>query len=84
MLITATITLMSQATGNVHPLILIPGNGGNQLEARLDRDYKPSSIWCSSWLNPVRKKSDGWFRLWFDTLMYQCYCLPSPNASTNE
>lgn len=66
MLITATITLMSQATGNVHPLILIPGNGGNQLEARLDRDYKPSSIWCSSWLNPVRKKSDGWFRLWFD------------------
>lgn len=66
MLITATMTLMCQATGNVHPIILIPGNGGNQLEARLDRDYKPSSIWCSSWLYRTRKKTDGWFRLWFD------------------
>ncbi|KAM1030129.1 hypothetical protein FF1_034011 [Malus domestica] len=27
---------------NLHPLILIPGNGGNQLEARLTTDYKPS------------------------------------------
>ncbi|CAN8304108.1 unnamed protein product [Cochlearia groenlandica] len=66
MIITATIVSTCQATSNVHPLILVPGNGGNQLEARLGQDYKPTSLWCSSWLNPVRKKSGGWFRLWFD------------------
>ncbi|XP_010478088.1 PREDICTED: lecithin-cholesterol acyltransferase-like 1 [Camelina sativa] len=63
----ATMTSMCQAVGsNVYPLILVPGNGGNQLEARLDREYKPSSGWCSSWLYPIHKKSGGWFRLWFD------------------
>ncbi|KAL1187588.1 Lecithin-cholesterol acyltransferase-like 1 [Cardamine amara subsp. amara] len=66
MLVMATITSMCQAIGNVYPLIMVPGNGGNQLEARLDRDYKPTSVWCSSWLCPIRKKSGGWFRLWFD------------------
>ncbi|VVB12094.1 unnamed protein product [Arabis nemorensis] len=45
-------------TATCHPLILVPGSGGNQLEARLDKDYKPSSFWC--------KRSGGWFRLWFD------------------
>lgn len=45
-------------TATCHPLILVPGNGGNQLEARLDQDYKPTSFWCM--------KSGGWFRLWFD------------------
>jgi len=60
-------TSMCQAVGsNVYPLILVPGNGGNQLEVRLDREYKPSSVWCSSWLYPIHKKSGGWFRLWFD------------------
>ncbi|CAH2034068.1 unnamed protein product [Thlaspi arvense] len=66
MVLMLTMISMSQATSNVHPLILVPGNGGNQLEARLDRDYKPDSVWCSSWLYPIRKKSGGWFRLWFD------------------
>jgi lysophospholipase-3 len=33
-------TSMCQAVGsNVYPLILVPGNGGNQLEVRLDREY---------------------------------------------
>lgn len=53
-----------QATGNLHPLILIPGNGGNQLEARLTATYKPTSLWCK-WY-PIKKDGDGWFRLWFD------------------
>lgn len=67
MLVMATMISMCQAMGNnVYPLILVPGNGGNQLEARLDREYKPSSVWCSSWLYPIHKKSGGWFRLWFD------------------
>ncbi|CAA7016010.1 unnamed protein product, partial [Microthlaspi erraticum] len=51
---------------NIHPLILVPGNGGNQIEVRLDQHYKPKSVWCSSWLCPIRKKSGEWFRLWFD------------------
>lgn len=49
----------------LHPLILVPGNGGNQLEARLTSDYKPSSLLCNRWY-PIVKDSKGWFRLWFD------------------
>lgn len=52
--------------GNLHPLILIPGNGGNQLEAKLSNEYKPSSFICDSWY-PLIKKKKGWFRIWFDT-----------------
>lgn len=47
-----------------HPVILIPGAGGNQLEARLTEDYRPSSLACRVW-PPVRGRG-GWFRLWFD------------------
>ncbi|KAJ6822783.1 lecithin-cholesterol acyltransferase-like 1 [Iris pallida] len=48
---------------DVHPLVIIPGSGGNQLEARLSKEYKPSSLLCS----PVGRKRRGyWFRLWFD------------------
>ncbi|CAL4927117.1 unnamed protein product [Urochloa decumbens] len=47
-----------------HPVILIPGAGGNQLEARLTEDYKPCSLACRVW-PPVRGRG-GWFRLWFD------------------
>ncbi|RDX89763.1 Lecithin-cholesterol acyltransferase-like 1 [Mucuna pruriens] len=53
-------------SGNLHPLILIPGNGGNQLEAKLSRQYNPSSFICDSWY-PFNKKKKGWFRLWFDS-----------------
>ncbi|KAL6012941.1 Lecithin-cholesterol acyltransferase-like 1 [Asimina triloba] len=45
---------------DLHPVILVPGNGGNQLEARLTKAYKPSSLLC--W----RRREEGWFRLWFD------------------
>ncbi|KAK1393506.1 Lecithin-cholesterol acyltransferase-like 1 [Heracleum sosnowskyi] len=50
---------------NIHPLILVPGNGGNQLEARFTSDYKATSLFCTRW-NPVVKKQGGWFRLWFE------------------
>lgn len=54
-----------QAGSNLHPLILVPGSGGNQLEARLTSEYKPTSPWCGRW-NPIHKDKEGWFRLWFD------------------
>ncbi|KAL5210135.1 hypothetical protein ABZP36_005758 [Zizania latifolia] len=47
-----------------HPVILIPGSGGNQLEARLTEEYSPSSLVCRVW--PVVRGKGGWFRLWFD------------------
>ncbi|KAL5074657.1 hypothetical protein RYX36_013641 [Vicia faba] len=53
-------------TNNLNPLILIPGNGGNQLEAKLTTQYKPSTLICDPWYPPFKKKN-GWFRLWFDT-----------------
>lgn len=63
----AMMLFMCQATTTLHPLILVPGNGGNQLEARLTSEYKPSSLFCNRrWLCPVKKDKDGWFRLWFD------------------
>lgn len=49
----------------LNPLILIPGAGGNQLEAKLTGDYKPSSLLCDRWY-PLQKDHDGWFRMWFD------------------
>lgn len=49
----------------LHPIVLIPGAGGNQLEARLTEAYKPSSLLCNRWY-PLKKDPDGWFRLWFD------------------
>ncbi|OMO50934.1 Lecithin:cholesterol/phospholipid:diacylglycerol acyltransferase [Corchorus capsularis] len=52
-------------TTNLHPVILIPGSGGNQLEARLTAEYKPSSLFCNRWY-PISKDKQGWFRLWFD------------------
>ncbi|XP_002283444.2 lecithin-cholesterol acyltransferase-like 1 [Vitis vinifera] len=53
-----------QASSNLHPLILVPGSGGNQLEARLTDGYKPSSLLCSRSYPPFKDK-EGWFRLWF-------------------
>lgn len=63
--ILAMLIYSCQAASNLYPLILIPGNGGNQLEARLTREYKPTSLLCNRWY-PVIKDKEGWFRLWFD------------------
>ncbi|KAK4428700.1 Lecithin-cholesterol acyltransferase-like 1 [Sesamum alatum] len=56
---------ISSANNQLHPVILIPGSGGNQLEARLTAEYKPTSLLCNRWY-PLKKDPDGWFRLWFD------------------
>lgn len=61
----AEILCASAANLLLHPVILIPGSGGNQLEARLTAEYKRSSWACSRWY-PLNKDPDGWFRLWFD------------------
>ncbi|XP_031480141.1 lecithin-cholesterol acyltransferase-like 1 [Nymphaea colorata] len=45
----------------LHPIVVVPGSGGNQLEARLTDAYKPSSVFC----RPCARTKD-WFRLWFD------------------
>ncbi|KAI6689131.1 hypothetical protein NL676_025959 [Syzygium grande] len=50
---------------DLHPLIVVPGSGGNRLEARLTGEYKSSSLLCSRLFPPVRDR-DGWFRLWFE------------------
>merc|ERR1719154_599858 len=56
----------------LHPVVLVPGNGGNQLEAKVD---KPSTVsyWCyktrdwhSLWLNP--KDLVGRTRCWADNI----------------
>lgn len=58
------------AGGKLHPLVLIPGDGGNQLEARITKDYKPSSLLCKWWTRqPAAEGGGGWFRLWFDPLV---------------
>ncbi|RZC66285.1 hypothetical protein C5167_009969 [Papaver somniferum] len=45
-----------------HPVILVPGSGGNQLEAKLSRDYYKTSSLACRFLTPAHR----WFRLWFD------------------
>ncbi|CAL0319061.1 unnamed protein product [Lupinus luteus] len=61
-----TFGVSSSSSNNLHPLILIPGNGGNQLEAKLTSEYKACNWFCERWY-PLVKKKDGWFRLWFDS-----------------
>lgn len=63
--LTAAMMYTCHAGSNLHPLILVPGSGGNQLEARLTAEYKATSLFCSRF-NPVVKEKGGWFRLWFD------------------
>ncbi|CAM6102097.1 unnamed protein product [Calypogeia fissa] len=41
------------------PVVLVPGAGGTQLQARLTKNYKPGSFWCYSF-------SSNYFRLWLD------------------
>ncbi|XP_072972832.1 lecithin-cholesterol acyltransferase-like 1 [Typha angustifolia] len=43
-----------------HPLVLIPGQGGNQLMARLTDDYVSTAPNCEA------AKGKGWFRLWIN------------------
>ncbi|KAF7830528.1 lecithin-cholesterol acyltransferase-like 1 [Senna tora] len=61
----AIVCIRCGTSSNVHPLILIPGAGGSQLEARLTEHYKPTSPICDRWY-PLNKDHDGWYRTWFD------------------
>ncbi|CAO2833915.1 unnamed protein product [Amaranthus hypochondriacus] len=65
-LATATTTTTTTTTTSLHPIILVPGSGGNQLEARLTANYKPSSLICRVYPGPLHKNKDGWYRIWFD------------------
>ncbi|XP_021754696.1 lecithin-cholesterol acyltransferase-like 1 [Chenopodium quinoa] len=53
-------------SSSLHPIVLVPGSGGNQLEARLTAKYKPSSLICRAYPGPLHKDKDGWYRIWFD------------------
>ncbi|XP_031479919.2 lecithin-cholesterol acyltransferase-like 1 [Nymphaea colorata] len=56
-----------KATSELHPVVLVPGMGGNQLEARLTDAYQPSGAFCRPSAG-TRK----WFNLWLDlsTLLF--------------
>ena len=62
----ATSTITSTTTSTLHPIVLVPGSGGNQLEARLTSEYKPSSLICKAYPGPLHKDKEGWYRIWFD------------------
>lgn len=59
--------ISSLATTTLHPIVLVPGSGGNQLEARLTSEYKPSSLICKVYPGPLHKDKEGWYRIWFDS-----------------
>ena len=43
---------------NLHPVVLVPGYGSNQLDARLTAAYEPSAPSCGA------GAGQGWFQLW--------------------
>ncbi|XP_010273215.1 PREDICTED: lecithin-cholesterol acyltransferase-like 1 [Nelumbo nucifera] len=67
-LIDMALTLCAcHSSAALHPLILVPGNGGNQLEARLTGAFKSSSLLCyQPFLHHKEEDKSDWFRLWFD------------------
>ncbi|KAL5706696.1 lysophospholipase [Ranunculus cassubicifolius] len=60
-----TLSMMMMYTclshSDLHPLILVPGAGGNQLQGRLTEAYRPPSLICK-----LQYRRNHWFRLWFD------------------
>ena len=57
------------ARSQTPPVVIIPGDGSNQLEARLDKSQAPH-FWCD--------KTSDWYRLWLDTAdllaATSCWC----------
>lgn len=55
----------SSATGygtgraRLAPVVIVPGTGGNHLEAKLTSDYEAPRAWCTNF-------KDDYFRLWLD------------------
>jgi len=57
------------ANPRVHPIILVPGDGGSQIEARLNKT-EVAHFWCS--------KTSDWYDLWLNieqmlTLLVSCW-----------
>jgi len=62
-------SLQDPDPGPLHPIILIPGDGGSQIEARLNKT-STNHWWCS--------KVSDWYDLWLNieqmlTLMVECW-----------
>lgn len=60
---------LDPGSGRLHPVILVPGDGGSQIEARLNRS-STGHWWCS--------KSSDWYDLWLNinemlTFMVDCW-----------
>ncbi|CAN6450813.1 unnamed protein product [Victoria cruziana] len=49
------------ASGGLHPVVLVPGMGGNQLQARLTDEYRSSGLFCRPFVG-----AKNWFDLWLD------------------
>ncbi|OEL36560.1 Lecithin-cholesterol acyltransferase-like 1, partial [Dichanthelium oligosanthes] len=50
---------LGSRAGNLHPVVLVPGYGSNQLEATLTAAYEPSAPACGAGAD-----QQGWFQLW--------------------
>ena len=60
-------------SSRLSPVVLVPGDGGNQLEARLvkpdDRTGCPtSSSWYRLWLDVWQLSTDGKLKCWADNI----------------
>ncbi|CAM8943331.1 unnamed protein product [Rhodiola kirilowii] len=60
----AALNALSSSAIGLYPVIIVPGNGGNQLEGKLTKEYKTQSPFCRRWKE--KENGEGWFRLWFD------------------
>lgn len=49
------------SNNSLHPIVIVPGTGGSQLEAKLTDEYNSSSALCKRW-----SWERDWFRIWFD------------------
>ncbi|CAN6171355.1 unnamed protein product [Urochloa humidicola] len=50
--------MLASPQPKIHPVVLVPGFGCSDLEARLTEAYRPSAPWCGA------MKGKGWFELW--------------------
>ncbi|CAN6287707.1 unnamed protein product [Urochloa humidicola] len=57
-------SLARGAAGGLHPVVLMPGFGCSQLDARLTSDFEPASTAPSCGGGVLKGKKKGWFRLW--------------------
>jgi lysophospholipase-3 len=56
------IGLLAHGASGLHPVVLVPGFGCSQLDARLTDEFEPASAAPSC--GGALKRTKGWFRLW--------------------